>query len=252
MPKAACSNSPPWPGGATAVQLGAGALIIAFGLAQLGVPGFRRFVVEPPLSFGRLVLRSTRARTAFAPALIGLVSLLIPCGVTLSVEALALTSGSAAAGAATMAVFVIGTSPLFALLGYAARTAATAWRGLATRSSRSSPPATATPHPPAPPERASRPASSCAPTTLVAASAPSPSPTATSNGSCPPPARPASNSAPCGLNARLRLRHGHVHRQDHRQLNRETHDTRRGPPHHRAGHPRHALRQGLGYQTDRS
>jgi hypothetical protein len=76
-----------------------------------------------------VVLRSTRAQTAFAPALLGLASILIPCGVTLSVEALALTSGSPAAGAATMAVFVLGTSPLFALLGYLARKAATAWRG---------------------------------------------------------------------------------------------------------------------------
>jgi hypothetical protein len=31
-----------------------------------------------------------------------------------------------------MAVFVLGTSPLFALLGYAARRAATAWRGRLT------------------------------------------------------------------------------------------------------------------------
>ena len=113
----------------TVLQLLAGALIIAFGLAQLGVPGFRRFVIEPPMSLSRVVLRSARARTAFAPGLLGLASVLIPCGVTLSVEALALTSGSPAAGAATMAVFVAGTSPLFALLGYAARKAATVWRG---------------------------------------------------------------------------------------------------------------------------
>jgi sulfite exporter TauE/SafE len=112
-----------------AVQLLAGAAVIVFGLAQLGVPGFRRIVIEPPASMGTLVLRSARSRAAFAPALLGLASILIPCGVTLSVEALALTSGSALAGAATMTVYVIGTSPLFALLGYAARKAATAWRG---------------------------------------------------------------------------------------------------------------------------
>ena len=101
----------------TTLQLVAGALIIVFGLAQLGVPGFRRLVIQPPAAFGRLVLRSARAQTAFAPALLGLASVLIPCGITLSVEALALTSGSAVAGAATMAVFVLGTSPLFAVLG---------------------------------------------------------------------------------------------------------------------------------------
>jgi sulfite exporter TauE/SafE len=112
-----------------AAQLGAGVLIVVFGLAQLGVRGFRRFTVEPPASWTRFVRGRARSRAALAPALLGTATVLIPCGVTLSVEALALTSGSVWAGAATMAVFVLGTGPLFALLGYAARQAATAWRG---------------------------------------------------------------------------------------------------------------------------
>lgn len=70
-----------------------------------------------------------RSQAAFAPAILGFVTVLVPCGITLSVEALALASGSALSGAATMAVFVIGTSPLFTILGYAARKAATAWQG---------------------------------------------------------------------------------------------------------------------------
>ncbi|MFN2495116.1 MAG: sulfite exporter TauE/SafE family protein [Pseudonocardiaceae bacterium] len=113
----------------TMLQLLAGALIIVFGLAQLGVPGFRTIVIEPPLSWMRLVRNRSRSQSALAPGLLGAATVLIPCGVTLSVEALALTSGSAVSGAATMAVFVLGTGPLFALLGYAARRAATAWRG---------------------------------------------------------------------------------------------------------------------------
>ena len=113
----------------TALQLLAGALIIVFGLAQLGVPGFRGIVLEPPQSWMRLVRNRSRSQSALAPALLGVVTVLIPCGVTLSVQALALASGSAPAGAAIMAVFVLGTAPLFALLGYVARRAATAWRG---------------------------------------------------------------------------------------------------------------------------
>ncbi len=113
----------------TGLQIGASLLIIVLGLAQLGVPGFRRIVIEPPTSWMKIVRNRARSRTALAPALLGMATVLIPCGVTLSVEALALTSGSALAGAATMAVFVLGTSPLFAVLGYAARKAATAWRG---------------------------------------------------------------------------------------------------------------------------
>lgn len=112
----------------TWLQIGAGLLVILFGLAQLGVPGFRRVVVEPPASWMRVVRRRARSQAALAPALLGLATALIPCGVTLSVEALALASGSALAGAATMGVFVLGTGPLFAALGYAARKAATAWR----------------------------------------------------------------------------------------------------------------------------
>jgi len=113
----------------TTLQLVAGAVIIMFGLAQLGVPGFRNIVIEPPASWMKVVRNRSRSQSALAPALLGVATVLIPCGVTLSVEALALTSGSALGGAATMAVFVLGTGPLFVLLGYAARRAATAWRG---------------------------------------------------------------------------------------------------------------------------
>ncbi|NKE60193.1 hypothetical protein FXN61_26690 [Lentzea sp. PSKA42] len=113
----------------TWLQIGAGLLVVVFGLAQLGVPGFRRIVIEPPISWMKIVRSRARSQSAFAPAVLGFVTVLIPCGVTLSVEALALTSGSALMGAATMAVFVLGTAPLFAILGYAARKAATAWKG---------------------------------------------------------------------------------------------------------------------------
>lgn len=116
-------------GARTTLQLLAGALVIMFGLAQLGVPGFRGLVIEPPQSWTRIVRNRSRSQSALAPALLGVATVLIPCGVTLSVHALALASGSALSGAAIMAVFVLGTAPLFALLGYAARRAATAWRG---------------------------------------------------------------------------------------------------------------------------
>ena len=113
----------------TLAQIGAGLLVVAFGLAQLRVPGFRNLRIEPPASWLRFVRGRARSSSALAPALLGLATILVPCGITLSMEALALTSGSAWAGAATMAVFVAGTSPLFAALGYAARKAATAWQG---------------------------------------------------------------------------------------------------------------------------
>ena len=111
------------------VQIGAGLLIIAFGLAQLGVPGFRGFTITPPESWVRFLRGQAKSGNAIAPAILGFAAILVPCGVTLSVMALAMTSGSAWTGAATMAVFVIGTAPLFTLIGYAANKAATAWKG---------------------------------------------------------------------------------------------------------------------------
>ena len=110
-------------------QLFAGALIICFGLAQLGVNPFKGFIITPPASWLRAVRGRARSQAAFAPAVLGFATILIPCGVTLSVMALALTSGSWLSGAATMAVFVIGTSPLFTLIGYAAHRAVTTWKG---------------------------------------------------------------------------------------------------------------------------
>jgi len=110
-------------------QLAAGALVIAFGLASSA----------SARSNGSRSSRRRRGRgscgakarspAAFAPAVLGFVTILVPCGITVSMEALALTTGSAWQGAAIMAVFVLGTSPLFGALGYAARKAATAWRG---------------------------------------------------------------------------------------------------------------------------
>jgi sulfite exporter TauE/SafE len=113
------------------VQLAAGALIVAMGLGQLGVRGFTGLMFSAPASWTRLVRGRARSQSALAPAVLGVSSVLIPCGVTLSVMALAITSGSAWQGAVILAVFVIGTAPLFTVLGYAAARAKRAqgpWR----------------------------------------------------------------------------------------------------------------------------
>jgi hypothetical protein len=52
-------------------QLAAGALIIAFGLAQLDVPGFRGFTVSAPASWARFVRGRARSQSALAPGELG-------------------------------------------------------------------------------------------------------------------------------------------------------------------------------------
>ncbi|MEV5408086.1 sulfite exporter TauE/SafE family protein [Thermopolyspora sp. NPDC052614] len=55
---------------------------------------------------------------------VGAATVLVPCGVTLSIEVVAVSSGSAAGGALAMAGLVIGSTPAFAVLGLLLRRAA--------------------------------------------------------------------------------------------------------------------------------
>ncbi|MGA5215238.1 sulfite exporter TauE/SafE family protein [Streptomyces cinereoruber] len=119
----------PSPRTQAALLLAAGVLMVLFALDLFGVKAVGRLVPRPPASFGRLLRRSGRTESALTPALIGLATVLVPCGVTLSMELLAVTSGSAVAGAAVMAGFVIGTAPLFAGLGYLFRRSSQALSG---------------------------------------------------------------------------------------------------------------------------
>ncbi|HOA89415.1 MAG TPA: sulfite exporter TauE/SafE family protein [Propioniciclava tarda] len=102
----------------TVALLVAGALMVVLGLSALGVPGFKNLTFTPPDSWLGAVRRQTRSGSALAPFLLGLAVLLIPCGVTLSMMMLAATSGSPMTGALVMAVFVLGTAPLFAVYGF--------------------------------------------------------------------------------------------------------------------------------------
>lgn len=111
------------------MQIGAGIIMILMAANLFGLFGRRSFLLAPPESFSRLVRRRARAESAFTPAVVGFLTVLVPCGVTLSIEFLIIANGSALTGAAAMAAFVIGTSPLFAAIGYAVRRAGNVLRG---------------------------------------------------------------------------------------------------------------------------
>lgn len=96
----------------------AGLVMITFGLGALGVPGFRELQVTPPDAWLAVVRKRTRSQAALAPFLLGLAVVLVPCGVTISMAVLAASSGSPFVGAAVMALFVLGTAPMFTLFGY--------------------------------------------------------------------------------------------------------------------------------------
>ncbi len=100
------------------VQIGAGLFMVATALRILDAhPIFRYFVVTPPRWAFRLLKNTSRNASLFAPATLGFLTVLMPCGVTQATMAVAVASGSPAMGAAIMAAFVLGTSPVFFALG---------------------------------------------------------------------------------------------------------------------------------------
>ncbi len=84
-------------------------------------PIFRYFIIQPPKFLARMVRNQSKSKSVFGPALLGLFTVLIPCGATQAMMAYAITTGSPINGALTMGIFILGTSPLFFLLGYAAK-----------------------------------------------------------------------------------------------------------------------------------
>lgn len=102
-----------------AMQVVAGLYMIAIALNLLDVhPIFRYVVIQPPRFLLRKVKHQSKSEAAFAPAMLGMMTIFIPCGTTLAMEALAIASASPFQGAAIMAAFVAGTSPLFFGVGW--------------------------------------------------------------------------------------------------------------------------------------
>lgn len=102
-----------------AIGIGAVSLfMIGTALSFLDVhPVFRYFVVQPPRMLTRYIRSTAKSGSVFAPALIGLFSVFIPCGTTQAMMALAASTGSPWWGMAVLSVFVLGTAPLFFALG---------------------------------------------------------------------------------------------------------------------------------------
>lgn len=103
------------------LQLAAGFFMLGTALNMYNVhPVFRYFAIQPPRVFTRLIRNQSKSREIFTPALLGLLTVLIPCGTTQAMAVLAISSGNALTGAVIMTVFVLGTSPTFLLLGFLA------------------------------------------------------------------------------------------------------------------------------------
>lgn len=81
-------------------------------------PIFRYFAIQPPRFLTRHIRNQSKSKSIFAPAVLGALTIFIPCGTTQAMMALAIGSGKPFLGAAIMFAFILGTTPLFFILGF--------------------------------------------------------------------------------------------------------------------------------------
>ncbi|MCE7897860.1 MAG: hypothetical protein DPW11_00380 [bacterium] len=103
--------------------------MLATALNLLNVhPIFRYLSFQPPKWAYRLLKNNEKSASLFAPSILGFLTVFIPCGVTQAMAVVALSSSSAIQGALTMGAFVLGTFPLFFLIGIGTSRLSEVWR----------------------------------------------------------------------------------------------------------------------------
>jgi len=79
--------------------------------------------IQPPASVRRMVRSSTKRQLIAGPMVLGALTIFIPCGATIAMEAAALASGSSMQAASILFGFTLGTVPLFFVIGVLAKEA---------------------------------------------------------------------------------------------------------------------------------
>jgi sulfite exporter TauE/SafE len=102
------------------LQVGIGVFMVGTGLRMFNVhPIFRYFALEPLRFVTRYIRRKAKGdASAITPIFLGALTVLIPCGVTQAMMAVAMASGDAFVGGTTMLAFTLGTTPAFFALAY--------------------------------------------------------------------------------------------------------------------------------------
>jgi sulfite exporter TauE/SafE len=101
------------------VQVIIGVFMVLTALRMFNIhPIFRYFTIEPPRFVNRWIRHTSKDGKAFAPLLLGVLTVLIPCGITQTMMALAIGTGDPWQGATIMFAFTLGTTPLFFSLAY--------------------------------------------------------------------------------------------------------------------------------------
>lgn len=83
-------------------------------------PIFRYFLIQPPKFVRKLVKENSKKEGLLNGAILGASTILIPCGITQAMMALAVSSQNALNGMFILFAFILGTVPMFLLFGLTA------------------------------------------------------------------------------------------------------------------------------------
>ena len=92
-------------------------LMILLALQMLGLKAFAGFRLRLPKFITGAVADESNFQGRFAPVLMGALTFFLPCGFTMTAQALALASGSPLTGALIMGLFALGTLPGLLAIG---------------------------------------------------------------------------------------------------------------------------------------
>lgn len=103
------------------LQTTAGIFMLITGIRLIFPHWLAWLTITPPASIRRLVRKSARSQLLVAPAVLGFLTILIPCGTTQAMEVAAIATGNPVQAATLLSAFVLGTAPLFFLVGVLAK-----------------------------------------------------------------------------------------------------------------------------------
>jgi len=92
-------------------------VMIILGLQMVGVKALRNFQIRLPKSITGKVADESKFTGRYAPLLMGALTFFLPCGFTITAQALALASGNHIQGALIMGLFALGTVPGLLAIG---------------------------------------------------------------------------------------------------------------------------------------
>lgn len=93
-------------------------VMLVIGLQMLGIPWISKMRIQLPSIFTRKMSEAENFQGKYMPFLAGAGTFFLPCGFTLLIQTIALTTGSFVTSALLMLIFALGTLPPLALISF--------------------------------------------------------------------------------------------------------------------------------------